>query len=321
MKLFLSQHKRAFWIVFALIFIAILFFIKNPNLFTSTEKYFGVNQQNGLTYDPNMTVADLVNKSTTGDGIPDWEKVLFGLDPTKTENIPGVPDSVTIAKLQAQQTADGGGFASTGSQDGSKLTQTDQFSRDFLATISSLTQSGAIDSNGNMDQATVDKITNSLSDSVQNSPQRKIYTLSDIKIVNDNSINAAKKYNNALNSISTVGQVKYSVMDVFQKFAPDATGNNTNPAVLPELDPIIKQMNDFLNIALQAPVPQALATLHLYMINGLEGMIENLTDVQQYNTDPIVAFSGMSKYEQNSTLFTSASQYIAVLLDMKLNPK
>lgn len=282
-------------------------------MFESTVKYFGGNQQAGLTYDPNETVADLVNKSTTGDGIPDWEKILLGLDPTKKENVPGVPDSVTIAKMM--QTNEASPQTTT---DDSNLTQTEKVSREFFATVTSLQESGAIDANGNMNQATQDQLTNSLINNIQNSPQRKIYQLSDIKIINDNSVSAIKKYNVALNNIFSKTPTKESVMDILQKFAPDDTGNNTDSSVLPELTPIITQMTDSENGMLTTQVPQILAQLHLDTINAMEGMIENLNDVQQYSTDPIVAFSGMSKYDQNSTLFSKASLYLAYLINLEL---
>jgi hypothetical protein len=319
MKLFWSKHKRIIWIAAAIIFIVVLFFIKNKNLFNNTVKYLGFNnKQSGLTYDPNETVSDLVNKDTDGDGIPDWQEILLGTDPNKAETVPGVPDSVTVAKLKAQQTAGAVGQTPASSQDDSNLTQTDKFSREFLATVASLSESGAIDSSGNMDQATVDKITSSLSDSVQNTPQRKIYTLSDIKVINDNSVQAVKKYNSTLNSIIPKKVVKYGALDVFKKFAPDDTGNNTDPTVLPELDPIIQQMNDLMNEMIKTPVPQSLETLHLYTINSTEGVIENLTDVQLYNTDPIVAFSGMSKYNQDLTTMENCMQNLANAINQKL---
>lgn len=297
----------------AIIFIVTLFFVKNKNLFESTVKYFKGGQKAGLTYDPNETVADLINKSTTGDGIPDWEKILLGLDPTKSENIPGIPDSVTIQKMmQANETNN------ETSADDSNLSQTDKVSREFFATLTSLEESGAIDASGNMDQATQDQLTNSLINNIQNSPQRKIYQLSDIKIINDNSVAAIKKYNSILNNVFPKTSLTYSVTDVLQKFAPDDTGNNTDPSVLTELSPIIKQMTDSENGMLTTPVPQSLATLHLNAINSIEGVVENLNDVQEYNTDPIIAFSGMSKYEQNSTTMTIALANLANKINQQL---
>ena len=289
----------------AVVFVVALFFIKNKNIFNSTVKYLTVSPKNGLTYDPNETVADLINKSTTGDGIPDWEKILLGLDPNKTENVPGVPDSVTIQKMIQ---ANGANTQTNTNTDDSNLSQTDQVSREFFATVTSLEESGAIDANGNMDQATQDQITNSLINSIQNTPQRKIYTLNDIKIINDHSAKALKKYADILHSFYPKNQANYTVMDVLQKFAPDDTGNNANSAILSELDPIVKQFSGLENGMLNMQVPQPLASVHLDIINAIEGVVENLNDVQQYSTDPIVAFSGMSKYQADADLMNSMFQ-------------
>jgi len=74
-----------------------------------------------------------------------------------------------------------------------------------------------------------------------------------------------------------------------------------------------------MNGMLATPVPQSLATLHLNAINAMEGVIENLNDVQLYNTDSIVAFSGMSKYTQNSTNMTGTLQQLADAINQQLN--
>ena len=286
-------------------------------MFTNTESYTGANQQTGLVYG-NETMADLVNKSTTGDGIPDWEKVLWGLDPTKSENVPGVPDSVTIAKLQ-QAASGASSQTDTGTTSDTNLTQTDKFSREFLATVTTLAQNGGVDANGNMDQNTVDQITNTLEDNVQNSPQRKVYTSSDITVINDDSIKTIKTYNNALAALPEKSSIKYTVMDVLQKFAPDATGNNADPSVLPELIPIVNEMSNLRDRTLKVPVPQSFVSLHLQAVNALEGIIENLNDIQLFSTDPLVAFSGMSKYEQNASSFQTAAQTLFDAITKKLN--
>jgi hypothetical protein len=313
------KHKRILWIACAVLFVAVLFFVKNKNLFESTIKYLGGNQKSGLTYDPNAKMIDLINKSTTGDGIPDWEKVLWGLDPTKTENVPGVPDSVTIAKLQQQAEGASSQTNPDAQNTTTNLTQTDQFSRELLATITTMEANGAIDQNGNIDQTTFNNLTQSLEGSIQNSSQRKIYTSSDITIINDDSIKTIKAYNNALAALPQKSSVKYTVMDVLQKFAPDDTGNNTDPSVLPELIPIVDQTSDLLDRTLKVPVPQSFVSLHLQAINALEGIIENLNDIQLFSTDPIVAFSGMSKYEQNTNSFQTAAQALFDAINKKLS--
>lgn len=123
-----TKYKKIIWIALAALFLVALFLLKN-GIFFKNNPNKNPNGTIGLTYGANgETMGDLVNKSTTGDGIPDWEKRLYGLDPTKKENVPGVPDSVTIAKLQAEQEAQNGLPSSSG-QDNSNLTQTDKFSK------------------------------------------------------------------------------------------------------------------------------------------------------------------------------------------------
>ena len=109
------------------------------------------------------------------------KKFYGGLDPTKKENVPGVPDSVTIEKLKAAQEKNNTTNNGAINQSTENLTETDKFSRELFSTIAALSQNGA------MDQATIDKISSSLAEHIQNSAPRKVFTLSDIKIIKDDS--------------------------------------------------------------------------------------------------------------------------------------
>lgn len=318
MKLFWSKHKRIIWIAFAIVFIVVLIFIKYGNLFKGAEKYLGINQQTGLSYNPNMSLEDLVNMDTDGDGIPDWEEKLFGTDPTKAETVPGVPDSVTIEKLRAEQTSGAVGQASVGNQNNGNPSQTDQFGKELLATISTLTENGAIDSNGSMDQATADKLSKSLANSIENTTT-KIYTTADMKVINDNTNPVIKKYATTVISIFTKNPTKYSVMDVLQKFNKD--GNTVDPTVLPQLDPIIKQMSDVMNGVLATEVPSSLAPIQLGLINSFEKVVEDLNNIELYNTDPILAFKGITAYQTDANSADTALKYLAGAIIIKLQVK
>ena len=70
-----------------MVFAVALFLLKTTSVFENKETYKGAGQKNGLTYG-NITIKDLVNKDTDGDGILDWEEGLWGTDPTKKENTP-----------------------------------------------------------------------------------------------------------------------------------------------------------------------------------------------------------------------------------------
>jgi hypothetical protein len=290
-------------------FLVVLFLLKTTSVFKNKEEYLGTNQQAGLTYG-NAIIGDLVNKDTDGDGIPDWEESLRGTDPTKKETTLGIPDSVAIEKLKAQQILGTNGQISPGNQNMENLTQTDKFSRDFLATVTTLSQ------NGEIDQATADKISSSLADNIQNSPQRKIYKFSDIKIIKNDTFAAVKKYADTLSNIYKKNPTKYTILDILQKFSADE--NNIDVSILSELDPNIKQINSFINGMVKIEVPQSLVILHLDVLNGFQGIVENLNDIKLYETDALVALRGISKYSQNSARLESAISKLTDVLDQKL---
>lgn len=310
-KEFWLKHKRVILICFAVLFLVVLFLAKNTSVFKNTVNF--VKGGDGLTYDT-IAIGDLVNKDTDGDGILDWEEPLWGLDPTTKETTPGVPDSSVIKKLKAEQ-----GFnASTAGEGGDyteNLTETDKFSRELFSTIASLNQSGA------MDMATAEQISTALAERIRNSTPRKVFTLSDIKTTSDNSVTAIKKYVSLVDALDSNLKKKYpakgTIEEILQKFIID--GNNVDVTVLKDLDPNIKQAQEGISEMLKIPVPSELAQIHLDLINAVERLMENLLDFQLFETDPIVAMSGMSKYEENINLYTLAFETFINTMRNKLN--
>jgi hypothetical protein len=234
---------------------------------------------------------------------------LYGLDPTKKETTLGIPDSVAIEKLKVAGQTEQGLPLST-NQGPVNLTQTDKFSQGLMATVTTLSQNGA------MDQNMADSLGNSLAQQIQNTPIRGVFELTDLKIIKDDSVKAVQNYNNILNSIFQTSPTKYTILDVLQKFSADA--NNVDPSVLSELDPNIKQINGFMYGMTEMSVPQSLAFLHLNVLNDFEKVLENLNDIKLYNTDPIVALSGITKYNQNATTLVSDITKLIDIINKKL---
>jgi len=279
-------------------------------LFQNTVKYFKGNQ-NGLVYDSNTTVADLINIDTDGDGIPDWQEKLWGTDPTKKETTPGIPDSVAINKLRVDQTTGANSGTGTGNQDNSNLTETDKFSRDLFATVSATTQNGQ-----SMDASAIDNISSSLAEKIQNPAVRKVFSLSDLKTTKDNSVGAIQKYKNGLIKIYTNNPTKNNVADVVKEFVGD--GTNPNEEALQKLDPVIKQLEEIINERVKLQVPDQLAQQHLDVINALERVVENLADIKLYSTDPVVTIGAMSVYGKNTASLQLSLDVLANTLQKRL---
>ena len=275
---------------------------KRTSLFQKKEISQVNTEINGLAV---TTIGELVEKDTDGDTIPDWQEPLYGLDPTKKETVPGIPDITTINKLRVEQ---GGNMAGEGEEN---LTQTDKFSQQLFSTIAALNQSGVVD------QTTVDQISNSLVEQIKNPVIRKVFLASDIKVIQDNSAKALKTYRDAMLSIQNKYPDKGNVIDVLQKFIVDE--NNVDASVLAELDPIIDQTQNIINAMLKTNVPSSLAQLHLDFINAGERLMENTIDIKLYENDPIIAMGAISKYIDNLDLFQSTLIALAGAINQKLN--
>ncbi len=291
----------------AVLVLATLYFVKNDFSWSGKAVY----QRSGseLRYE-NTQVEDLVKKDTDGDGVLDWEEMLRGLDPTKAETTPGTPDATVANKLRAES-GTGTNTGETGAAPEENLTETDKFARELFSTAASLNQSGAVD------QATVEKIGSALAEKIQNYAPRKIYALLDIKVSTDDSPAGAQAYMGSFyQALGKTPMPAYTAIDVLEKFLGD--GETPDPSVLSELNPIIASLSGAIEGMLKISVPPSLASAHLDFINGAERVMENLTDVQSFESDPIVAFSGLAKYEENSVLFLSAGNKLLGVIKQKL---
>lgn len=263
-------------------------------------------EESGLVYESDITLGELVGKDTDGDGIPDWEEPLYGLNPNKKETTPGTPDSTAIAKMKMDQ---GKSLESTNKDE--NLTETDKFSRELFSTIATLNQ------NGTMNDQTIDGLSNSLVKQIQDSTSGKVYTYADINITNDNNLKTTIKYNDSLKSISPENPVKYSAKDVLEEFVSEK--NNFDTRILSKLDPITNQTDKLIAGMLKITVPQYLAQAHLDFINNMEQVNSNLKDFKFFDSDPILALRGISKYGENSQSLEIANKNLIKIINDKLN--
>lgn len=288
----------------AIVFLSVLIVFKTG---VFNKKEIAVNKMPNLI--GTETIKELALKDTDGDGIVDWEEGLWGTDPNNKETTKGTPDSVAINKLKAEQGINI--TNNTNTQTPEKLTQTEEFSREFFTTVATLNQ------NGQMDNATVEKLSQSLSEHIQNSEPRKVYTLAEMKIGASDSVQSVKTYDTALDSIHKKYPIKGTVPAILQKFMIDE--NNVDITALDELDPIILQTQNIINALVKTSVPKSFAPLHLDFINGLQRLLENTEDMKLYDTDVIVALSAISQYDQNAETLASANNNLANAIKEKLS--
>lgn len=279
-------------------------------LFASKNKIIFKNQtQDGrLVYDGNETVEGLVTKDTDGDTVPDWEESFYGTDPLKKETTPGISDSTQIKNTRKQAAVSGELNLSDKAEE--DLTETDKFSRELFSTVAALNQAGEID------DATVDTLTTTLAERMQNSTPRKVFTLSDITVTKDNSSQAVKNYNDTLNKIYSQDPLGYTVLDVLSKFIVDE--NTVNETALSQLDPVINRTNKIIGAVAKMKVPESLVIPHVDMMNALEKVLESVSDIRLYDTDIVVAMKGLSQYQTNTDRLQEAASKLTEAIDSGL---
>jgi len=281
------------------VFLVVLFYIKNRS---GAENQAGL--QPTLAYNDTDTLADLVNRDTDQDGVLDWEENLWGTNPKLKETTPGTPDVTAIEELK---TKDG----KTGSPISGNLTETDKFTQELFSTVSVLSQSGTLD------QVTVDKLSETLANQIKNSPVEKIYGISDLKVKKDAGVAAITKYNDEMYAKLKKYPLRESPIDILDEATTE--DGNIDGQVLEKLDPIAEQIKKIVGEMLQIDVPETFTTYHLALINSLEKLSENLTDVQSIDTDVIVALGAMSQMEQNIDSLESSTANLQAALEKKLN--
>lgn len=287
-----------------MIFLVALFLIKNTSVFEKSIDLAENRQKNKLT---TMTLEESVYKDTDGDEIPDWQEGLYGLDPTKKETTSGIPDSTAINKLKSEQGSNsetmGGGNASA------PLTETEKFSRELFATMSATSQ------NGTMDQVAIDALGATLAEKIENPVVRKVYALSDIKIIESDQKKAIQKYSDNLNNIYLKNPIKKGVMTILQEFIEDEESVDLSL----ELEPVINQTNKIITESLKIEVPKSLSLLHLDLINNLQKTEENISDMTLFDSDPVVAIGAISQYGENALDLASSAKKLTDTIKQKLN--
>ena len=281
------KNKRVILVALAVVFLVSIFFIKTKSQWTNEE-----TASAGLV-SGNEILSDILSRDTDKDGILDWEEGLWGTDPTKRDtNDDGVSDREEIAKLKAERMANAESGEEISYTDDENLTQTDKFARELFSTVVALNQTGEIDDN------TVQQITDSLTLQIQNPVQRKVFTMTDLKVTNDNSLATYKKYSD---DTDIIFQNKYpfdeEVANTLQKFISE--GEDPDANILIELDPVIKNLGEMVEGMTKINVPSSIATLHLDITNALQRVMENLSDIRAFDSDPITTIGAINQYVEN----------------------
>ena len=246
----------------------------------------------------------IANKDSTGDGLPDWQKALYGipLNATTTDYFHlGMTDGEAVAKglivpvattpsASAATPSTGTTAASFGLTAPAAGSLTDTFAKNFFSLYVSASQkAGGSLTSDQIDTLAQEALTE-LSASVTPAPDFK--TASDIK-VSGSGPDAMRAYAASVERVMNAYQVTLpeGELDYLQDYL--STGSSQD---LADIAVLAKDYHD-VAVGLSAlPVPSELAASDLALINAAARAGDVINDFSNVSNDPLIAMLALQQY-------------------------
>jgi hypothetical protein len=249
----------------------------------------------------------VVTKDSNGDGLPDWEKTLYGIpiDATTTDyfNL-GMTDGEAVAKGLIVPKAIADISIATSSDDSVVVdpslppapaddTLTAAFSKNFITLyLAAKEANGGADLSANDIQNISNEVMQSLTSSVTAAPDYK--SESDLT-VSGSGPDALKAFAANAEAIFAANASNATTSEI--NYLSDAVENDDTTA-LPYLISIAKSYRDNAAGLAMLPVPQELAADDLALINSTMRISEITSDFARANADPLATMLALDQYPQ-----------------------
>lgn len=277
--------------------------------------FFGVSElvgyiknKNGKTKDSsmsilgkdyvNVTIGDVVEADTDGDGVRDFEEILYGTNPDLAETTPGIPDGQVIEEIKSKNEQVEG-------VDSENTNKTEQFAGEFISSIIALDRAGLVN------EQNKEVITNSFFEYIKNYKEEIPYT--------ESSFTTYKSPNRTLDSkyVSTMGPIIIS--DLTDK--DDSlimTGlilKDPKPYQAKRLKEISTAYKNAETKISSLSVPGEILEAHTSFINSLALLGSYVNAMEKIQEDPLPGFVALVRYEE--TLLEYNQSYNKILTFLK----
>ncbi|MEK7575908.1 MAG: hypothetical protein AAB491_02370, partial [Patescibacteria group bacterium] len=242
-------------------------------------------------------------KDTDNDGLKDWEEVLWKTNPDNPDTDgDGVIDGDEI-KQNRNPTVAGpndsldlklpSGKISAGKENNNLIQE--EMSRSFYEYIKLKEEAGG----GKLSESTQEELTNNFLDIFEEEIIDK-YKESDVKISNDDTKEAIKKYGNELGSTVDKYRIQENEIEIFQRIIQEMkeenTPNDQRANTLSKLGSIADLYSSAAKDMLKISIPASFKKEHLDLMNNFENLAVSLKDMQMAYDDPIVTLRGLYNY-------------------------
>ena len=244
------------------------------------------------------TVKNSSNVDTDGDGLKDWEEVLWGTNPEKSDtNGNGIKDAQEVEVLKRSQTLKQAPTASNAFKNSNTAptqapTLTEKIAQEAFAKYINLRQTGV-----KIDEATANQVALSvLSDN--NNLETKLQKFTAINIPNTTTTEDSttiKAYGNEIWNIMVRNTPNNVVLEnEYVIFSNSITKNDENE--LKKLDTIIDGYTATIQDLVVMPVPKSAVPLHLAFLNDMNTVLATIQNMRAYFTDNARGLGALTYY-------------------------
>jgi len=284
--------KKIFFSIFLAVILVMgsFFIVKKERVESNDNRETSLGGKNVIT----RATEGLADIDSDGDGLKDWEELLWGTDPLNPDtDEDGTPDGEEVRlgrdplkagpddKIEVASNLD--------TRSSTNLNQTGKFGQDFLTSYLTYKNLGI-----NTDAA--DLLYSPLSTNIQEISTLPEYGAEDLPGLGDNSSESIRAYGNEIGNIllSERGNLEENELAIIAEIV-EKRGEGAE-----KLDPIIATHKRVLEKLLNVRVPSEAILLHLTFINDYAAAIQSLENIRKMKEDPIYSVVGISQYKEVS---------------------
>jgi hypothetical protein len=260
-----------------------------------------------------QTVPSPAAQDSDGDGLKDWEEILWKTDPKNPDSDnDGTPDGEEVALRRNPVLGGPDDKIEADAPPKIKLTIEDingnlttQAARVvFNQTLFLSQKQGGINK-----QADMEKLVAPLVDSITAASREiKIHTEDELIIADRDNKKVVRQYGNNLGALVLRYSPNETVNEVVIFSQVMETGDYGQ---LKKLDPTIEGFENILANMGSITVPKSAVTLHLHLLNNLEIYLSTLKDAHALKDDPLRALVALKRYEQSVLSLSQALKNIS----------
>ncbi len=224
--------------------------------------------------------ADVIQKDSNDNGIPDWEESLWGLDPKKNGQS---NKEYILTKREALARENNIPLESNES-----LSENETLAREFFSIIMSLQESG------NLDETSMQSIGDTIGQKIVATPIPDIYTENMLSTIKANSATTSKYSDSLLSLINS-----YKSTDLGKELTFISVGlTNSDPQALVEAGNVATLYRTFGKNLLKIQVPNTFIAAHLSLANDYEKVAQSIEGMSKLLIDPIIGMKAIVNYKK-----------------------